>query len=143
MTALRLVDTNVFLYAALRAPEEAEKHRIAVQLLARDDLAHSTQVLQGFYHQATRPNRPYPLSADDAIRFLTPLIADFPVQPVTLELFHSALDICRRFQISYWDAAILAAAHRMACDAVYSEDLNDQQDYAGLRVMNPFSAVSN
>ena len=139
MTVMRLVDTNVLLYAALPLPEEAEKHRIAVQLLRADDLALSTQVLQEFYHQSTRPTRPYPLSADEAVRFLTPLIAELPVQPVTLELFQLALDICQRFQLSYWDAAILAAARAMGCDAVYSEDLSDQQDYAGLRVINPFT----
>ncbi len=100
-------------------------------------------MLQELYHQSTRPSRPYPLSADEAVRFLTPLIAEFPVQPVTVELFQLALDFCRRFQLSYWDAAILAAAHAMDCDAVYSEDLSDQQDYGGLRVINPFTAISS
>ena len=139
MTVMRLVDTNILLYAAIPVPEEAEKHRIAVQLLRADDLALSTQVLQEFYHQSTRPSRPYPLSAEEAVRFLTPLIAELPVQPLTLELFRQAIDICQRFQLSYWDAAILAAARAMDCDAVYSEDLSDQQDYAGLRVINPFA----
>ena len=26
----------------------------------------------------------------------------------------------------------------LGCDAVYSEDLSSEQDYAGLRVINPF-----
>lgn len=137
---MRFVDTNVLLYAALRDPQEAEKQRIANDLLKRDDLALSTQVEQEFYHQTTRPHRTVQLNAVEAIDFLAPLIARFPVQPVTLELFQEAVDICQRFQISYWDAAILAAARRMACDAVYSEDLSDRQDYAGLRVINPFSS---
>ena len=50
MTVMRLVDTNVLLYAALPVPDEAEKHRIAVRILRADDLALSTQVLQEFYH---------------------------------------------------------------------------------------------
>ena len=136
---MRLVDTNILLYAAIRVPQEAQKHRIAVQLLRTSDLALSAQVLQEFYHQSTRPSRSNPLSADDAVSFLMPLIDAFPVQPVTLELFQLAIDICQRFQLSYWDAAILAAAHKMGCDAVYSEDLNDQQDYGGLSVINPFA----
>ena len=139
---MRLVDTNVLLYAALHVPEEAEKHRIAVQLLRAGDLALSTQVLQEFYHQSTRPSRPNPLSDDDAVRFLTPLIAEFPVQPVTLELFQQAIDICQRFKLSYWDAAILAAARAAGCDAVYSEDLSSEQDYDGLRVIDPFQESS-
>lgn len=137
---MRFVDTNVLIYAALRDPQEERKQRIANDLLKREDLALSTQVLQEFFHQTTRPHRTAQLSAVEAIDFLAPLIARCPVQPTTLDLFQEAVDICRRFQISYWDAAILAAARRMACDAVYSEDLNDQQDYAGLRVINPFSS---
>ena len=34
--------------------------------------------------------------------------------------------------------AILAAARAARCDAVYSEDFSTEQDYDGLRVINPF-----
>ena len=47
--------------------------------------------------------------------------------------------ISRRFGLSYWDGAILAAARTLGCDAVYSEDLSSEQDYDGLRVKNPFT----
>jgi predicted nucleic acid-binding protein len=43
------------------------------------------------------------------------------------------------FQISYWDAAIIEAARMLGCRTVVSEDLNDQQDYGGVMVANPFS----
>ena len=136
---MRLADTNVLLYAASLHPNEQDKTRVALDLLRRDDLCLSVQVLQEFYVQATRPSRPNRLSHQEALAFLDTL-AEMPVQTLDRTLFASALDICQRFQISYWDAAILAAARRMACDAVYSEDLSDQQDYAGLRVINPFSS---
>ncbi len=51
----------------------------------------------------------------------------------------SALSTRQRFDISYWDAAILEAARALGCEVVLSEDLNDGQDYAGVRVENPFS----
>jgi predicted nucleic acid-binding protein len=46
----------------------------------------------------------------------------------------------RRFGISYWDAAILEASRSLGCDVVLSEDLSDGEDYAGVRVENPFRA---
>ncbi len=49
-----------------------------------------------------------------------------------------ALVTCDRFQISYWDAAILEAARALGCEVVLSEDLNHGQDLDGLRVENPF-----
>ena len=45
----------------------------------------------------------------------------------------------QRFGLSYWDGAILAAARATGCDTVYSEDMSSEQDYDGLRVINPFA----
>lgn len=50
----------------------------------------------------------------------------------------SAMSTKQRFGISHWDAAILEAARELACEVVLSEDLNDGQDYEGVRVENPF-----
>jgi predicted nucleic acid-binding protein len=50
----------------------------------------------------------------------------------------SALDLRQRFQLAYRDAAIIEAARAMGCRELLSEDLSDGQDYAGVRVTNPF-----
>jgi predicted nucleic acid-binding protein len=50
----------------------------------------------------------------------------------------AALDARQRFQLSYWDAAIIEASRAMGCTHVLSEDLNDGQDYGGVLVANPF-----
>ncbi|WP_420634389.1 PIN domain-containing protein [Candidatus Palauibacter sp.] len=122
------------------APEERDKRRAAHDLLYREDLALSVQVLQEFYHQATRSSRPHPLTHAQALRFIE-VLEHFPVQEITFDLFLAAVAISRRFQLSYWDGAILAAARACGCDIVYSEDLSAEQDYGGLRVINPFAEV--
>ena len=135
---MRLVDTNVLLYAVSTPSADADKRRRARSLLTDAGLAVSVQVLQEFYYQATHPNRRTPLSHDDALRFLKPILR-FPIQAVTTQVFHTALSIRGRFGLSYWDSAILAAARVMGCEAVYSEDMSAEQDYDGLRVINPFA----
>lgn len=135
---MRLADSNILLYAVSADPAEAGKRARAIEILGEESLALSVQVLQEFYHQATRRSRPGRLSHDEAMRFLDRL-AEAPVQPVTTEIFRMATELSDRFGLSYWDAAILAAARAMGCDTVYSEDMNDHQDYGGLRVVNPFS----
>lgn len=60
------------------------------------------------------------------------------VEAVTLDVFKLAVRFRRRFGLSYWDGAILAAARAAECDAVYSEDMSDTQDYDGLHIINPF-----
>lgn len=137
---MRFVDTNVLLYAAARWPGEADKRECALALLSEPDLVVSVQVLQEFYHQATRPTRPGRLSHDDAMRFLDPVLS-MRVQPLTLEVFRRGAAIRHRFGLSYWDGAILAAARAAGCDAVYSEDMSPSQDYGGIRVINPFAGL--
>lgn len=50
-----------------------------------------------------------------------------------------AVELRHRSQISYWDAAIIAAAKQMGCTSIYSEDLNAGQSYDGATIVNPFS----
>lgn len=137
---MRFVDTNVLIYAVSAAAEDEEKRRRALDLLARRDLALSVQVLQEFYVQSTRPSRPGALTHAESVAFIESL-RRFPVQAITLDVMYTALAICGRFRLSYWDSAILAAARLSGCDIVYSEDLSADQDYDGLRVENPFTSA--
>ena len=134
---MRLADTNILIYAADTSPEERSKRTRAVEVLKEEDLSLSTQVLQEFYHQATRPSGRLAMTHQQALAFLSPLM-ELPIQPVTRELFATATEIADRHGISYWDAAILAAAMMLGCDAVYSEDMSHLQDYGGVQVINPF-----
>ena len=136
---MQLVDTNILIYAVSNREADAEKRARAEATLMEPDLALSVQVLQEFYNQATRPQGPAGLTHEQAMEFLRPL-RTLPTQEVTVELFDTATEIRARFGISYWDAAILAAAKMLGCEAVYSEDLSQEQDYDGVRVVNPFLA---
>ena len=138
---MRFVDTNVLIYAVSPDPGEAEKRRIAQNLLQESDIAISAQVLQEFYYQSTRPSRRWAITHEQALRFIES-INSFHIQPITVELFRDAVSISWRFGLSYWDGTILAAARSVGCDAVYTEDLNPEQDYDGIRVINPFAALT-
>jgi predicted nucleic acid-binding protein len=134
---VRFADTNVLLYAISRDPKEQDKAARANAILAARDVALSVQVLQEFYVQATRASRPDPITHDQAVRLLESFLR-FPVVDTTPELLLAAAGTRQRFGISYWDAAILEAARSLGCDVVLSEDLGDGEDYAGVRVENPF-----
>ena len=134
---MRFVDTNILLYAVCAGETEEQKRLRALDLLTAWDLALSVQVLQEFYVQATRASRTGALAHVEAVAFIEAL-ERFPVQSITPGVMHMAFAISRRFRLSYWDAAILAAARISGCEAVYSEDLSAGQDYDGVRVINPF-----
>jgi predicted nucleic acid-binding protein len=52
--------------------------------------------------------------------------------------FRAAFRTKERYRIPYWDAAIVEAARVVGCEVIYSEDLNDGQDFDGVRIENPF-----
>ncbi len=135
---MQFVDTNVLLYAISRDPAESAKAARAGELLSQRDLGLSVQVLQEFYVQATRAKREDPLT-DEQAGALVESFTRFAVQETTLALIVAAISTKRRFGISYWDAAILEAARLLGCAVVLSEDMSDGQDYAGVRVENPFA----
>lgn len=134
MNAEFFLDTNILLYAASTAAAEKPKRDIARELLGRDGAGFSVQVLAEFFVNATSK---FKLPEDTIIRILESL-ESYPVLPVTEAVFWSALAIRKRYQISYWDSAIIAAAIELRCDTLYSEDLNHGQVYEGLKVVNPF-----
>jgi predicted nucleic acid-binding protein len=135
---VRFVDTNVLLYAVSTDSGERVKSDRAKEILAGRNLALSVQVLQEFYVQATRATRTDRLSHEHAAGLVRSFLR-FPVADVTTGIVVSAMETADRFRVSYWDAVILEAARAMECDVVLSEDLADGQDYAGVRVENPFS----
>ena len=134
---MRFVDTNILLYAISRDAAEQGKAKLANDILAGRELALSVQVLQEFYVQATRASRPDAITHSQAVRLIESF-RRFLVQDLTIGIMMAALDTRQRFQLSYWDAAIIEASRAAGCAEVLSEDLNDGQDYAGVRVTNPF-----
>jgi predicted nucleic acid-binding protein len=134
---MRFIDTNVLLYAISTAPGDVRKREVARALLDAEDLALSVQVLQEFYVQATRASRPDPLSHEHAVN-LVEAWRRYPVEAVTEDILLAAFAARRRWDISYWDAAIVEAARSAGCTTVLSEDLQDGMDFGGVRVVNPF-----
>jgi predicted nucleic acid-binding protein len=134
---VRFADTNVLLYAISRDPQERAKATRANEILSSREIGLSTQVLQEFYVQATRETRTDRLAHEQAAALVDSFLR-FPVQETTTSIVLSAMSTHQRFDISYWDAAILEAARTLGCGLVLSEDLSDGQDYAGVRVENPF-----
>jgi predicted nucleic acid-binding protein len=140
MRAEFFCDSNILLYAASNAPEDRAKRDDARKILTLPSVGFSAQVLQEFYVNATQ-KRALRLSHDEAVQILLPL-RGFPILPVTEDLVFAAIDMKMRFQISYWDAAIVAVAEALGARELYSEDLNDGQVYGTVRAVNPFKHLA-
>src|SRR5437588_12314664 len=144
---LRFLDTNILLYSISRDPAEAGKRDCAVALIDADDNALSVQVLQDFYVQATRPTRPDALPHDIAAGLIHTWLR-FTVQEITVPIMTRALTIKATHGLSFWDAAILAAAGALGCRELYSEHMAHGREIEGtlpgmIEEPGSFSGIDN
>ena len=137
MNGPRFIDTNILLYSVSRDPAEASKRDIAIALLDAENIALSVQVLQEFYVQATRATRPDALAHEIAVGLVRTWLR-FKVQETTLPVMINALEIKVRYGLSYWDAAIVAAARALGCSELLSEDMSHGREVEGVTINNPF-----
>lgn len=128
------LDTNVFVYAA--AGRDTAKRERALELIETRDFGLSAQVLQEFYVTVVRKVE-VPLTPAEALEWIEQFEA-FPCLPIDSGLVKVAAEISLRYRVSYWDAAILAAADSLGASVLYSEDLNHGQRYGQVQVLNPF-----
>jgi len=138
MNAIKaFVDTNIFLYAHsdLDIRKQKRAQELIDELSAEDRLLLSTQVVQEFYSIGSRKLKlPRPLLLESVVELLKlPLVVN------GAEEIKSTLEKETRYQISFWDALILAAAESGGAGVVYTEDLNHGQKFGGVVVRNPFA----
>ena len=136
MSAECFLDTNVLVYAAAGRGAEEGKRKRALELIENEDVCLSAQVLQEFFVTVVR-RIAVPLRVETALEWIEALEA-FPCASIDSSLVKIAAELSLRYHISYWDAAIIAAADTLGARTVYSEDLSDGQTYGRVQVRNPF-----
>jgi predicted nucleic acid-binding protein len=142
MNAESFVDTNVLIYAACGAFDYPDKHRRAWEIISEGTYAVSGQVMAEFYvNSMSEKKQEIPLKPHEASSWLERLSL-VPVVPVDDAIVRQAAIYSQRFQISYWDAALIAAAETLELKILYTEDLNHGQKYGSVTAINPFKGVS-
>lgn len=132
------VDSNVFVYS--RDASEPEKQPLARRWLeglwASRRGRVSVQVLEEFYVTVTQKLEPG-LSAQEARTDVRALDA---WNPLTIDhsLLPGAWKIEDRYGFGFWDALILAAARRLDCGFLLTEDLQHGQEVEGVEIVDPF-----
>ena len=130
------LDTNILMYAAQGRAAEPRKYEIARRIVIEENYATSGQVLAEFYYNVIKKGA-RPLTPEKAAEWVQ-TIAKKPCQPVDSQVVSAGIKMSQRYEISYWDGAILAAAERLGAKIMYTEDLNNGQLYGSVRVINPF-----
>lgn len=132
------VDSNIIVYAHDR--KETVKYPIASQCLRSfwetGPLfpSISIQVLQETF--AVFMNKK--VSFDHA-RNIIELYCQWNVIDNDKDVLQQGMRIKQKYQISIWDGLIVAAAIKAKVKYIVSEDFNPNQDYEGIKIINPFA----
>ena len=134
------VDTNIFIYAY--DVSSAEKHQRARELVSElwdsGKGCLSIQVLQEFYVNLTL-KIPHPLTPQETAQIIADL-GQWRLHKPELKSVVEAIHIQQRNKISFWDAMIICSARELGCKTIWTEDLNPNQLYEGIKAVNPFIA---
>ena len=141
MSVEAFLDTNVLIYAVSSDPAESPKKEKALELIEHIEFGLSAQVLQEFYVNVTRKIA-LPLPPDEAVALLEQF-RNFPVVWTDYPLIVAGIENALRFEISYWDGAIIAAAERLGASTLFTEDLNHGQHYGSVQAVNPFLTANS
>lgn len=134
------VDTNVLVYLF-------DSDAPARQAIARDLVDNhaakfvlSPQVLGEFFVVVTR-KLDKPLSPERGLEAVDKL-CHFRVRPVNAQLARQAVRRSVSSRLSYWDALIVETALDAGAVTLLTEDLQHGQEFAGMRVVNPFRQLA-
>lgn len=128
-------DTNILLYAHDGRDPKKQRRALDLILAHGNNIVISTQVLQEFFVGATGKLGIPDLETKEIIGAWS----RFEVIGIDSKRINEAIDIRILNRISFWDALILSAASSANCTTLLTEDLNDGQIIAGVRVSNPFT----
>ena len=128
------LDTNVLLYLF---SDDTKKADLVEDLLSTGAII-NVQVLNEFTSVAMRKLGMTVAEVRDA---LTPITLICKVLPLTTKIHQRGLQVAERYQFSFYDALIVAAALEARCTRLCTEDLQHGQMIENtLTVVNPFRA---
>lgn len=131
-----LLDTNILVYAFTNDRRAAK----AQELLAEPFIL-SVQALNEFANVAPRKLSMSGAEVRSAIEDLSGLAV--AIQPIDRECNLQALDLVERFNFSFYDALMIAAALLAGSKQVFSEDMQDGLVIEGrMTILNPFAGMS-
>jgi predicted nucleic acid-binding protein len=137
MSAVEFLDSNILVYAY--DASDPRKQKIAQGLILRaltGEVVASSQVLGEFaatlLHKLTPRAKPADLIA------VLDALGPINLVPLDGDVVLRAAKAHGQYGLHFYDGLIVATAERGGCKKIWSEDLNANQDYFGVKVANPF-----
>lgn len=133
------IDSNILVYANdVNAGDKQARAIDAITVCMKAGIGYiSVQVLQEYANVALKKLGQEPPVVLRQLKLLEALKIIIP-SPKSVR---RSVEISHTYQVSFWDAGIIAAAEDADCEIIFTEDLNPGQYYAGIEVLNPLDGT--
>jgi predicted nucleic acid-binding protein len=131
------IDTNILIYAY---SEEEIKRERSLALIKGNNSIISIQVINEFVNVIKKK---FKKNNEEVLEALEEIEASFFIwDKFNIDLTKKAINLSEKFNYSYYDCLILAAALNSNCSIVYSEDMHHNHLIEEkLKIVNPFLII--
>ena len=130
------LDTNILIYSIDR--QAGKRHQRSIELIeemSQHDCVLTLQALSEFYSAVTRKGK---MPRDDAEAQVSDWMIIFPVVNAEPGVLQRAMKTIREHQFSFWDAMLLETAAQAGVTHFFSEDMQHDRLWKGMRIQNPY-----
>ena len=133
------IDSNIWLYALSQKthdPAANKKREIALELTQTSGIVISFQVINEVCINAIRK---LSFTTEEVVELIEDFYSGCIVIESSKSLSLKATEIRTRYQISFWDSSIVAAALQAQVSTLYSEDMQNRLTINNsVQLVNPF-----
>jgi predicted nucleic acid-binding protein len=127
------IDTNIILYAI--STKDERKHSVAKPIVLSDATISAQVINEASVNLIKKLN----FTEDMVRRFINSSYQRYNIIELTKNVFIYASELREKYNFSYYDSAIVAAALVANCTILYSEDMQDGLVVTDrLKIINPF-----
>jgi predicted nucleic acid-binding protein len=134
-------DTNILVnsFAAKKADVQSARRDTAQKLIIHGGVI-SVQVLNEYVQVCRKKMQLDWAQIMESLQAIYGLCEK--IVPTTIETHEKAVNLSRRYGFHIYDSLMIAAALQSGCTTIYSEDMQHGQMIEGMRIENPFRAVT-
>lgn len=135
------LDANVLVYAVDLA--DPVKHARAVDIVGRVAASNGALCEQAFFEFLHAVIRKFGFARDRAFAVVAAWQGHFETIASHALIFQDTAALMQKYNLSVWDARLIAACDAGGVTILLSEDFQDGGRYGRVLVLNPFEAANN
>lgn len=139
---MNAIDTNVFVYTFDPADpaKQARARQLVLDLVSKlNESVLLWQVAVEFLACLRKAQSQGLLTGEDVKARFQEVLQLFALRLPTVQILERSFALHERYSLSHWDSLLVAACHDAGVTCLYSEDMQHEADYDGVKIVNPFA----